>query len=151
MMAQADDDAKVAKILRESRELDKAVVDKIRKDGTFDSIRRRITEEVGQKARGRGMLWLKFEALSREKQKKKKNLAFSVASRVCSLLYTRSTGEPKRPSYASEELRAFMAEALAHSRTLASQEARYGRLKEKELVDRLREEMEEVVMSAGQK
>lgn len=44
-----------------------------------------------------------------------------------------------------------MVEALAHSRTLASQEVRYGRLKEKELVDRLREEMEEVVMSAGQK
>lgn len=88
MMAQADDDAKVAKILRESRELDKAVVDKIRKDGTFDSFRRRITEEVGQKARGRGMLWLKFEALSREKQKKK--TLPSPSHRVCAHSFTRA-------------------------------------------------------------
>ena len=41
----------MAQSVREARELEKAVVDKIRKDGTFDSFRRRITEEVGQKAR----------------------------------------------------------------------------------------------------
>ena len=43
----------MAQSVREARELEKAVVDKIRKDGTFDSFRRRITEEVGQKARRR--------------------------------------------------------------------------------------------------
>jgi hypothetical protein len=52
-MAHAGDDAAVALRVREARELEKQIVEKIRKDGTFDTFRRRITDEVGQKARGR--------------------------------------------------------------------------------------------------
>ena len=44
-----------------------------------------------------------------------------------------------------------MEDAVERSRTLeaAANDARYGRVREKELVDRLRDEMEEVVLSAG--
>ena len=54
------------------------------------------------------------------------------------------SGQP----YVSEELRAFMEDAVERSRTLAAaaHDARYGSVKEKELVDRLREEMEEVCL-----
>jgi|AntAceMinimDraft_1070359.scaffolds.fasta_scaffold11372_2 hypothetical protein len=44
------DDTAQAAAAREARELEKAVVDEIRRDGTFDTFRRRVTEEVGQKA-----------------------------------------------------------------------------------------------------
>ena len=57
-MAQ-EDDAEVAQRVRQARELEKEVVDKIRKDGTFDAFRRRIVEEVGQKARRGGAVFLK--------------------------------------------------------------------------------------------
>jgi hypothetical protein len=50
-------------------------------------------------------------------------------------------------SYAKEKLKEFVANAVRRSKTLASRDA--GRMKEKELVDRLRGEMEEAVMEVG--
>ena len=46
----SSDDADVAREARRARDLERAVVDVIRKDGTFDALRRRVTEEVSQQA-----------------------------------------------------------------------------------------------------
>jgi hypothetical protein len=44
------DDASAAAALLAARELEKDVVDRLRSDGSFDKFRRRVVEEVNQKA-----------------------------------------------------------------------------------------------------
>ena len=83
-MAQ-EDDAKVAQRARQARELEKEVVDKIRKDGTFDAFRRRIIEEVGQKARGRGVFFTFGHSIDNKAEKRPRCLF--QESHTCGSLY----------------------------------------------------------------
>ena len=49
-----EDDAALARQVREAREVEKCVLDALRQDGTFDALRRRLVEEASAKQELRG-------------------------------------------------------------------------------------------------
>ena len=49
-----EDDAALARQVREAREVERCVLDALRQDGTFDALRRRLVEEASAKQELRG-------------------------------------------------------------------------------------------------